>query len=454
MTWKNFDDWRATVSKISGLVPKNSWTALALLGAIVFILPISTASALEVTGFHRNGVLIWTNALVPGVCTIEGVGSIGGAWIAEQNFFSTNSAGQFGALLGNSNKFFRVRSVGVPATPQGFSNLVQSFGLLETLAGDGAGRIDGVSYWQPFFEGRAAFSASLSRPHYAMADRAGNIYIADKNSHSILRISTNGTIYTHAGTHLGGFNGEGPAVATNLQLNFPNSLWVRGDGTVYVLDTDNGRVRRVNTNGIMTTLFLATTDGSALSGGRTLWVKDDESLFYFGNDTRVRQWTPGAGVVTLVSGFTELGTLTVERGGDLIVCDRGAHYVYRVTPLGTKSIIAGNGTTNGGGDGFPALQTGLNGVRGVWAVPTGGFLFLTHDGSQLWYMDSASTMHLLVNGAGGTTHSGDGSYFYGPAQLKISEGRSVSLDYSGNILICESDYGYIRRIRFQRLLVP
>ena len=50
----------------------------------------------------------------------------------------------------------------------------------------------------------------------AMADRAGNIYIADKNSHSVLRVSTNGTIHTHAGTHEGGFNGEGPAAATNL----------------------------------------------------------------------------------------------------------------------------------------------------------------------------------------------------------------------------------------------
>jgi hypothetical protein len=97
------------------------------------------------------------------------------------------------------------------------------------------------------------------------------------------------------------------------------------------------------------------------------------------------------------------------------------------------------------------LQTGLNGPRGVWPVPTGGYLFLLHDGCQLWYMDSANIMRLLMNGAGGVTHSGDGSYFYNPLQLTISEGRSLAMDYSGNILLCESDYGYIRRIRFQRL---
>jgi hypothetical protein len=66
-------------------------------------------------------------------------------------------------------------------------------------------------------------------------------------------------------------------------------------------------------------------------------------------------------------------------------------------------------------------------------------------------MDSTNIMHLLLNGAGGLTHSGDGLYFYDPSQLKISEGRSVSMDYAGNIIVCESDYGFVRRIRFQRV---
>ena len=101
----------------------------------------------------------------------------------------------------------------------------------------------------------------------------------------------------------------------------------------------------------------------------------------------------------------------------------------------------------GGGDGFPALQTGLYGIRGVWSVPTGGYLLLTHDGCQLWYLDNAGIVHLLLNGAGGRTHSGDGWFFYTPWP-SISEGRSVTIDYDGNILVCESDYGFVRRIRF------
>jgi hypothetical protein len=208
----------------------------------------------------------------------------------------------------------------------------------------------------------------------------------------------------------------------------------------------------VTTNGVMSTMFYAKNDPSTgLGGGRCLWVKDDETLACFGNTDRIRMWTPAGGLQTLASGFVELGTFCVEPSGNLVVADRGAHYVYRVTPAGAKTIIAGNGTTGGGGDGFAAMQTGLNGPRGVWPVPTGGYLLLLHDGCQLWYMDSADTMHLLLNGASGTTHNGDGYFFYDLSELKISEGRSVVMDYAGNILVCESDYGFVRRIRFQRL---
>ena len=116
-------------------------------------------------------------------------------------------------------------------------------------------------------------------------------------------------------------------------------------------------------------------------------------------------------------------------------------------------FLAGNDTTNGGGDGFSALATGLYGVRSPWPVPTGGYLLLTHDGCQLWYLDTAGIIHLLLNGSE-LTHSGAGAYFYNPSVPKISEGRAVTMDYDGNLLICESDYGYIRRIRFQRIPPP
>ena len=414
----------------------------ALIPLFVCTPSIHADSALRIKSLARSGLLAWTNAPVPGVCTVEWADTPAGPWSQAQNIFATNSAGLTTLPIVAGNRFHRLSAVSVAATAPGFTNLVQAYGRLETIAGTGWARTDNVSFWDPAFEGGPATEASLSRPHFAMADRAGQIYIADKNSHAILRRAPDGTIHTHAGTHTGGFNGEGPAPATNLQLAIPNGLWVRADGTVYVLDTGNSRVRRVSTNGSMATLF------AAPNGERGLWVKDDESLAYFGATTKLKKWTPAANVETLASGFGELGLFVVEPNGSLVVCDRGEHYVYRVSAAGLKTILAGNGTTSGGGDGASGLATGLDGVRGVWPVPTGGYLLLTHDGCQLWYLDAAGIIHLLLNGGGGRTHDGDGAYFYEPEMLKISEGRSVTMDYAGNILLVESDYGYVRRIRF------
>lgn len=426
---------------------RRSYARAALCCLLISLPSAGFSAALKLTRFDTNGTIFWTNALVPGVCTVEKADALDGPWLPTRNAFATNSAGNLTVTREGPAGFFRLKSVGVPATPEGFLNLVYSYGLLETVAGTGVGQTDGVSYWQPSFEGGSGGVAALSRPHFAQADRAGNIYIADKNSHTILKVTPDGNIHTFAGTHVGGFNGEGPADATELQLNLPNGEYVRADGTVYVLDTENGRVRRVNTSGIMQTLFLATSSGSSLAGGRGLWVNETETLAYYCAGTRLRRWTPSQGLATIATGFVELGPLYVESSGNILVCDRGANLVYRITPAGGLTIIAGNGQTTGGGDGYPALQTGLDGVRSIWPVPTGGFLLLTHNGCQLWYMDTAGVIHLFLNGARGSTHAGDGQFFYTPWPA-ISEGRSVTMDYEGNILITESDYGYVRRIRF------
>ncbi|MCC6233443.1 MAG: hypothetical protein IT580_12410 [Verrucomicrobiales bacterium] len=406
--------------------------------------------AVELSGWDAEGALTWKGALAPGIATVETAPSASGPWTPVRNVFSLSSTGSVALARESATQFRRVRSDLMEPGAAGFRTLVGAYGLLETIAGNGAGQEDPVSYWSEFYEGVPGSWAALSRPHYAMADRTGRVFIADKNSHSVLRVDLDGTIHTHAGSHEGGFEGEGPLAATQMKLRFPNALWVRGDGTVYVLDTGNGRVRRVDLEGTMQTLFVATSNGGELEGGRTLWVNDTETLAYFGAETRVRSWTPSAGLRTVASGFSEIGNLCVEANGNLIVADRGAHYVYRVTPAGVRSILAGNGKTSGGGHGSPGRSTGLYGVRGVWPMPTGGFLLLTHDGCQLWYLDAGGTIWRLLNGDGGRTHAGDGLPFYS-AEPRISEGRSVTLDPQGNILVCESDWGYVRRIRFERL---
>ena len=415
------------------------------------LLAINTCVAADfgITAFQRSGMLFWANGFPNGVCAIDTALSAAGPWQPGNGFYTSNSVGQTQVPLTSGGGYFRLWAADVSGTPGGFTNLVNAYGVIRTIAGLGEFGTDLVNYWDPSYEGGPATNANLSRPHMAMADPAGNVYIADKNSHSILKVTTDGTIHTVAGNHTGGYNGDGPDLGTNLRLNFPNGLWVRNDGTVYILDTDNGRVRRLATNGVMTTLFtVGGTNG--ISVGRGLWVKDDESLVYFCAGTKLKKWTPGSGVKNINTSFVDLGNLIVDPQGQLVVTDRGANFVYRVNATtGALTVIAGDGSTSNGGDGFPALNTGLYGVRGVWFLPNGGYLLATHEGSRIWYVDTAGIIHLFVDGAP-YWHTGDGDWFHSPG-YKVSEPRSVTLDPQGNILIVENDTGYVRMISFTRM---
>ncbi len=314
------------------------------------------------------------------------------------------------------------------------------YGTIETIAGTGLIEGKGDNGWQASFEGEAAIAAELSRPHIALADAEGNVFIADKDAHAIRRVDGAGLITTIAGTNVAGDRGDTPGAATEMQLSSPNGLWVGSTGTVYVLDLGNDKVRRIQ-GGTLDTLF---TIGGA-STGRGLWVADDESLAYVAAGSVLKKWTPQGGVQVLASGFVSLGNFFVKSSGELLVTDRGGHRVYAVTPTGEKTTVAGNGSLTGGGNGLSALTTGLNEVRGVWGHPDGGFFVATHKGGKIWYVDDVGTIHLFVNGDADDGHAGDGLAFDDPA-VRISEPRAVSMDPSGNVLITEHDGGYIRRV--------
>jgi sugar lactone lactonase YvrE len=342
-------------------------------------------------------------------------------------------------------------------TPRHYTNLLESYGILETIAGRGRSSTD-TSHWSNSFEGEWATNVDLSRPHISFGDRWGNTFIVDQRSSSVLKVTPQGRLYTYAGDHIAGDNGDS-GYATNLHLNNPNGGWMREDGTFYILDTENGKVRRVDTNGFMTTLFAT----APLGDGRAFWIKSDESLAYFGSGgtptsgaaTNLHRWTPTEGVTLARNDFQELGNIVGdERTGYLYVSDRLANRVYRMDTNFNLTPIAGNGTQSGGGEGFPALQTGLILPRSVWFIPNGGFFIGEHDpGNRIWYVDPAGIIHRWMNGASTNAFRvGDGQWFYAnPNVAKVSRVRCVNSDPLGNLIITESNFGYVRRIRFQRL---
>lgn len=339
----------------------------------------------------------------------------------------------------------------VPGT---IEHVLANYGVLRTVAGNGAS--DDLNDWWDFNEGNPGTWADLSRPHMAMADAWGNVYIADKESHAIRRVAPDGVITTVAGStegqnDVGGFDGDGPALGR--KLNNPNGLYTLPDGTTYIVDLGNDRIRKVTPGGSLTTVVF---ENDGLGGGRGLWVSPDQRLIYYTAKKKLRRWRWGRGTDTVGKGFEDPGNIDVAANGMVIVTDRnvdnepGAHRVWRVNPVTeTKVAIAGNGTTSGGGSGFPALATGLNQVRGIACDAYGGYFLCTMKApAGIWYVDTSGIIHLLVAGEGrGSTHSGDGVWVGDERfEAKLSEPRSVALGPNGDLLIATNDQGYVRKV--------
>jgi streptogramin lyase len=279
-----------------------------------------------------------------------------------------------------------------------------------------------------------------------MADWAGNLYIADKDAHSIRKVRPDGTIVTVAGINNLGNGPDAATPGTQVALNEPNGLFVLSNGTVHILDLQNGKIRRLATNGMLTTVV---AQGSPIASGRGLWVSEDESLIYYAAGTAVKRWRASDGLSDYSTGYSQLGNIAMDPVGRLVVTDRTANRVYRIEPNGSKTVIAGKGGTTGGGDGALATATGLNQVRAVCYLPTGGCLVGTDAGGQVWYVDPAGTIRLFLHGDA-TAHAGDGPWFYAPDEPRVSKVRQITVDPEGNLLIAEHDAGYIRKVRFLR----
>jgi sugar lactone lactonase YvrE len=124
---------------------------------------------------------------------------------------------------------------------------VDATGVITTVAGTGPG-FSG--------DGGAATNALLNDPHGVELDGLGNIFIADTANNRIRRVDTAGVITTIAGNGTGGFSGDG-GPATSAQIFGPSEVAVDGLGNLFIADTGNGRIRRIDTAGVITKLYPA-----------------------------------------------------------------------------------------------------------------------------------------------------------------------------------------------------
>ncbi len=407
------------------------------------ILALASNGTAQLTISASPEAITASNVFTNGVLIMRRAAAVDEAWPAVQNVFTSNSVAHVNPRLTGPHNFFRAEALDLSQGRAGFTNLTRAYGLLETIAG--AGGPQDVNNWRPEFEGGPATGAVLSGPHIAMANRRGEIYIADKDAHAIRKLLTDGTIITVAGVNLADDGPDEEISGVECALNQPNGLFVKGDGTVFILDLGNRKIRRLDTNGNIRTFFTLSPSDSIQRG---LWVSEDESVAYVTTFTSVKKWTEAGGVTDFSINYSQLGNIAMDPMGNLAVTDRSAHRVYRLDNQGNRTAIAGNGSTVGGGDGQPALSTALEEVRGVWFLQSGAYFVCTHRSSRVWYVDRDGYIYLVLNGNRNGTHAGDGTWFYAPSELRVSECRAVTVDYDGNLLITENDAGYVRRVRF------
>ena len=242
-------------------------------------------------------------------------------------------------------------------------------GTITTVAGSGsadpgAGGFSG--------DGGPATSASLNFPTSAALDALGNLYIADLGNHRVRKVTPGGTITTVAGSGPpGAFSGDGGS-ATSASLNLPSGVAVDAAGNLFIADLINERVRKVDAIGIITTVAGNGSFGFSGDGGQAtdaelarpadVAVDAAGDLYIADTDNqRVRKVTSG-GIITTVAGNGNIGFsgdggpaisaelhlssgaggVAVDADNNLYIADTNNGRIRKVTPGGTISTVAGS----------------------------------------------------------------------------------------------------------------
>ena len=323
-----------------------------------------------------------------------------------------------------------------------------AFGDVTTLAGSGAaGSADGTGA-----------AASFKSPEGVTVDAAGNVFVADSGNNTIRRITLAGVVTTFAGS---GAGGSADAQGAAASFRVPVGMATDATGTMFVADYFNNTVRRISSTGAVTTLagsgLPGSTDatgiaasfdrpaGVAVDGSGTVYVADS-------NNNKIRTINT-AGVVATLAGsgatgfvnatgtaaaFNRPSALTLDSAGNVFVCDFFNHVIRKITPAGVVSTFAGSGanaTTDGTG-----LAAAFVNPSGITTAPSGTMYVADRNGYVIRQITSAGVVTSLAGGSGGTTTDGNG------ASASFNAPQAIAADAFGHLYVTEDNGNVVRRI--------
>ncbi|CAO5248119.1 serine/threonine-protein kinase [Frankia sp. AgKG'84/4] len=277
-------------------------------------------------------------------------------------------------------------------------------GVASDFAGTGAGGISG--------DNGPATSAQLDGPGSTVRDKAGDIFIGDAKNNRIRKVTPAGVITTVVGTGTAGFGGDG-GPATAAQINSAEKVVVGPDGSLFLSDYENHRIRKVDPNGIISTYA-----GTGVAG-------------YTGAN--------GPATQAKINGPNDLA---IGSDGTLYFADLGSDTIQKITPDGIISTVAGTGDGGYSGDGGPATAAKLN-VPSVSLGPDGKTFYIAdYRNNRIRKIDPNGVISTIA-GTGVEGFSGDG----GPASAaQFKNPSSVVADGAGSIYISDNGNDRVRRI--------
>jgi sugar lactone lactonase YvrE len=276
-----------------------------------------------------------------------------------------------------------------------------------TIAGDGRRTYGG--------DGGPAVAAALNMPHELRFDRAGDLYVAERDNHVIRKVTVKtGIISTVAGTGTAGFSGDG-GPAKDAQLRQPHSIAFDRDGALLICDIGNHRIRRLRLDTGVIDTYSGTGERAAAPDGAP------------------------------VGGAPLNGprTMAVAPSGDIYLALREGNAIYRIdAKTQTLHRIAGTGMDGYSGDGGPAVNAKLNGPKGL-AFSTDGQLYIADTESHV-----IRTLNLktgVISTVLGTGERGDGPDG-DPLTCKLSRPHGVFADSAG-LFVSDSECHRIRVVK-------
>jgi sugar lactone lactonase YvrE len=361
------------------------------LGGLGVLVP---GEVIPVAGVYRNwestkdGIpATEANLWLPSSMTLDGAGNL---YIADSNHN-------------------RIRMVAAPVAPA-------TVGFITTFAGTGEPGYSG--------DGHAATDATLSGPAGVALDGAGNLYIADSGNNVIRMINPAGIITTVAGNGAAGYGGDGLAASSpQVEFNQPQGITVDADGNLYIADTYNQRIRRVDAiTGIITTAA-----GNGDPSG-----KGDNKGTYAGD----------AGLA-IKAGLSLPYTVAFDVSGNMYVPDSANNVIRMVAavngtiaPGSTISTIVGffPGTAGSSGDNGPANKSKLNMPTGVAADAAGDIYIADTQNSRIRKVNAA-TMNIATLAA--STPAGPAGLVGAPPPVDIYAPAGLFLDGSGDLYFAD-----------------